>query len=103
MGKEDSRKIETEAASPCPAPAWIKLGVCLTGCSAKKKKKNGHWLCEAECTVENSGLELFFSEGALSLLISFFLPRLSPSLLPHVLLLQKLNRKEKSDAMLITF
>lgn len=38
MGKEDSRKIETEAAAPCPAPAWIKLGVCLTGCSAKKKK-----------------------------------------------------------------
>lgn len=73
MGNEGSRKIETEAAAPCPAPAWIKLGVCLTGRSVQ----NGHWLCEAECTAENSGLELFLQEGAPYPLIfppSFFLP-----------------------------
>lgn len=98
MGNEGSRKIETEAAAPCPAPAWIKLGVCLTGCSVQ----NGHWLCEAECTAENSGLELFLQEGAPYPLIfppSFF----PPPFPPHVLLLQKLSREEKPDAMLITF
>lgn len=34
MGMKD-RKIEAEAATPCLAPAWIRLSMSVTWCSGK--------------------------------------------------------------------
>lgn len=93
MGKGESREVGAEAATPFLAPACIKFCVCHRVLS-----NSSHWLSKAEGAVENSELELFFPEGALSLLT--FL--LSSSLFSRSLL-QKPNREEKPDATLITF
>lgn len=68
MGKEEQKDRGRSChLSPGPSPDQTQR-VCHQVLS-----KSRHWLSKAECTVENLGLELFFPEGALSLLI--FLPR----------------------------
>lgn len=51
-GKGDSGKIEAEAATPC----WLQPGSNWAFLSPRALSESGHWLPEAEFTVENSGL-----------------------------------------------
>lgn len=81
-----------------PPLSWLQLVSNSVSVTGWVLSNSSHWLSKAEGAVENSELELFFPEGALSLLT--FL--LSSSLFSRSLL-QKPNREEKPDATLITF